>query len=166
MALNYPISCILFPHRLLLSAAQFSSYYNSYEYYLQLTKILFIDSNEVYDWLKMRRNSTFPQNKGGEHVNTIERIRELLTERGWSEYRLVKESGLSQSTISNIFHRNSIPSIPTLEAICRAFGITLSEFFAEGEFVFLSPDQMELFHLLDHPDHEIFLFSGKGRPAF
>lgn len=31
------------------SAAQFSSYYNSYEYYLQLTKILFIDSNEVYD---------------------------------------------------------------------------------------------------------------------
>ena len=92
----------------------------------------------------MRRNSTFPQNKGGEHVNTIERIRELLTERGWSEYRLVKESGLSQSTISNIFHRNSIPSIPTLEAICRAFGITLSEFFAEGESVFLSPDQMEL----------------------
>ena len=48
-------------------------------------------------------------------MDTIKRLRELLIERGWSEYRLMKESGLAQSTISNIFRRNSIPSIPTLE---------------------------------------------------
>ena len=77
---------------------------------------------------------------------TIKRLRELLIERGWSEYRLMKESGLAQSTISNIFRRNSIPSIPTLEAICKALGITLSQFFAEGEFAFLSPDQLKLIY--------------------
>ena len=77
-------------------------------------------------------------------MDTHARLRQLMAERGWTEYRLAKESGLSQSTISNLFARNNYPSIPTLEIICRAFGITLSEFFAEGEFVFLSPDQMEL----------------------
>lgn len=53
--------------------------------------------------------------------------------RGWSEYRLAKESGLSQSTIANVFHRNTLPSIPTLESMCKAFGITLSQFFDESD---------------------------------
>lgn len=39
-----------------------------------------------------------------------------------------------------------MPSITTLEAICNAFGITLSQFFAEdGSFVQLSPEQKEMF---------------------
>lgn len=32
-----------------------------------------------------------------------QRIRELMEQRGWSEYRLAKESGLSQSTVTKIF---------------------------------------------------------------
>ena len=59
------------------------------------------------------------------------RIRELMGERQWSEYRLALASGLSQSTISNIFKRNTVPSVATLEAICAAFGISLAQFFAE-----------------------------------
>ena len=65
-------------------------------------------------------------------MNTNERILQLLKERNWTEYRLAKESGLSQSTISNLFKRNTTPSIPTLEAICNGFGITLSQFFLMG----------------------------------
>ena len=38
-----------------------------------------------------------------------------------------------------------MPSIPTLEAICRGYGITLSQFFAEGEMVELTPDLKEVF---------------------
>lgn len=57
-----------------------------------------------------------------------QRIRELMEQRGWSEYRLAKESGLSQSTVTKIFDRNNLPTIPTLEAICKAFHISLSEF--------------------------------------
>ena len=78
-------------------------------------------------------------------MNAKQRIRELMEERQWSEYRLALESGLSQSTISNIFSRNTTPSIPTLESICKGFGITLAQFFAEGDWVELTPEQHEMF---------------------
>ena len=74
------------------------------------------------------------------------RIKELMKTRGWSEYRLAKESGLSQSTLANIFRRKSIPSIPTLEAICNGLGVSLAQFFAEDELVELSAEQKETFY--------------------
>ena len=73
------------------------------------------------------------------------RLRQLLKERGWTEYRLSKESGLSESTIANVFRRNTLPSISTLEASCEGFGITLSQFFANGEMVEMTPELKELF---------------------
>ena len=78
-------------------------------------------------------------------MNTNERIVALMRERGWSEYRLAKESGLSQSTIANLFQRNTVPSISTLETICAGFGITLAQFFSDGNFVELTDDQVEFF---------------------
>jgi len=68
-----------------------------------------------------------------------------MEERGWTAYRLAKESGLSESTLANIFKRNTVPSIATLEAVCGAFGITLAQFFAEDEMVELTPELKELF---------------------
>lgn len=78
-------------------------------------------------------------------MDVLERLRTLLDERGWTEYRLAKECGLSESTIANIFRRNSVPSITTLESICGGFGITLSQFFADGDMVELTPQAKELF---------------------
>lgn len=78
-------------------------------------------------------------------MDVHKRLRTFLNSRGWTEYRLSKESGLSESTLANIFRRNTQPSIPTLEAICGGFGITLSQFFAENEMVELSPELKELF---------------------
>ena len=83
--------------------------------------------------------------KGGEAMDTHMRLRKLLEERGWTEYRLAKNCGLSESTIANIFRRNTVPSIATLEAICNGFGITLSQFFADGDMVELSADLKALF---------------------
>ena len=83
--------------------------------------------------------------QGGGFLDTHERMRKLLAERGWSEYRLAKEAKLSESTIMNIFRRNATPSIPTLEAICKGFGITVSQFFAENDMVELSPELKALF---------------------
>ena len=65
--------------------------------------------------------------------NAQQRIRQLMDERGWTIYRLAQESKLSQTTISNIFKRNNQPSIPTVNAICDACGITLAQFFAEDD---------------------------------
>ena len=60
------------------------------------------------------------------------RIRELCNQRGWSLYKLSKESGIAYSSLNNIFLRNTQPSIPTLEKICLGFGIQLSDFFSES----------------------------------
>ena len=78
-------------------------------------------------------------------MDTHNRLQQLLKERHWTKYRLSKKSGLSESTIANIFNRNSDPTITTLTAVCNGFGITLSQFFAEQEMVELSPELRELF---------------------
>ena len=78
-------------------------------------------------------------------MDTKMRIRKLMDERQWSEYRLAIASGLSQSTIANIFNRNTTPSVATLEAICHGFGISLAQFFAEGDLVELTSEQKEMF---------------------
>lgn len=79
-------------------------------------------------------------------MDALERIRNLMSERGWTEYKLAKESELPQSTISTLFSRNNLPSIPTLEAICGGLGITMSQFFAEGELVELTKEQKAFFN--------------------
>ena len=79
-------------------------------------------------------------------MDVNERITELMKARGWSEYRLAKESGLSNSTIANIFRRNTIPSIPTLELICDSLGITLSQFFATNDLIELDAAQQATFY--------------------
>ena len=63
-------------------------------------------------------------------LTTINKYRE---ERGWTEYQLAERSGLPQSTISSWYRKNMVPTVPSLEKICNAFGITLSQLFAEGE---------------------------------
>ena len=73
------------------------------------------------------------------------KLQQLLDERGWTKYQLARRCGLSDATIANIFRRNTMPSIPTLETICTGFGITLSQFFAEEEMVELTPELKELF---------------------
>ena len=72
------------------------------------------------------------------------RIKNLMDERQWTEYRLVKESGLPASTVANIFHRSTVPTIPTIEKICETFGITLSQFFSDGNMIELTIEQMKL----------------------
>ena len=52
-------------------------------------------------------------------MDATEKIKQLLKQRGWSAYRLAKESDLSDSTIAN----------------CKGFGITMSQFFADGELI-------------------------------
>ena len=78
-------------------------------------------------------------------MDTNGRIRQLMDERQWTEYRLAKESGLSQSTVANLYKRNTVPSIITLEAICKGFGITLAQFFCEGCLVELNTEQKVMF---------------------
>ena len=77
-------------------------------------------------------------------MDITKRLVELKQRYGWSDYRIAKEAGLSPNTVSNIYRRGNMPSMVTLEALCKAFGITMSQFFAEDELVELTPDLREL----------------------
>ncbi len=78
-------------------------------------------------------------------MDILEQIKKLRELRGWTNYRLAQEAGMSENALSNLFRRNNLPTIPTLESICKGFGITLSQFFAEeGEPRILSESQQEM----------------------
>lgn len=66
-------------------------------------------------------------------MEVLEKIEKLRKEKGWSINYLAMESGLTQSTLNNLYSRNTEPKISTLRAICGAFGISLSQFFKEEE---------------------------------
>lgn len=77
--------------------------------------------------------------------NILDEILRLRLQRGWTEYELAKNSGMTQSTISTWYRKKQIPTISSLNKICQGFGITLSAFFAEGEgAVTLTPEQREM----------------------
>ena len=78
-------------------------------------------------------------------MNVLDRILELRLERNWTEYRLSEESGIAQTTISSWFSKGITPTVPSLMNICRAFNITLSEFFAfDNSPVVLTESQKEV----------------------
>lgn len=78
-------------------------------------------------------------------MNVLDKVKKLQEERGWSTYKLAYEAGLTQSTLSNMFIRGTCPTVDTLEKICEAFGISLSEFFEENDKKsYVSQEELEL----------------------
>ena len=87
--------------------------------------------------------------------DVLSAITEYRLERGWSEYQLAERSGLPQSTISSWYRKDIVPTVPSLEKICDAFGITLSQLFAtDGNPVTLTAKQKELLERWDRLDEE------------
>ena len=87
--------------------------------------------------------------------DVLSAITEYRLERGWSEYQLAERSGLPQSTISSWYRKDIVPTVPSLEKICDAFGITLSQLFAtDGNPVTLTAKQKELLERWDRLNEE------------
>lgn len=63
-------------------------------------------------------------------MDVYRKIDKLCRDRGWTMYELCKRANIPQTTLSTGRKRNNDPSISTLESICMAFGITLSQFFS------------------------------------
>lgn len=81
---------------------------------------------------------------GRETMDVLGRIKELKAERGWTNYQLAQEAAITQSTLTNMFSRKTLPSLTTLAAICDAFGITPSQFFADAGVDGFSEEEAEL----------------------
>ena len=66
-------------------------------------------------------------------MDTLGRVYDLIAERDMTLYQLAKISDVSPSTLRNTKRREGQLKIDTIERICAALGITLSEFFAEQD---------------------------------
>lgn len=78
------------------------------------------------------------------------RLSELCKKRGYTKYRLSQLTGMSQTALGNILTKDSIPTIPTLEKICDAFGISLAQFFTDdGGRLDLTSEQQEILEVWD-----------------
>ena len=81
-------------------------------------------------------------------MDVLEKIRKYRIDRNWTEYQLAEKSELPQSTISSWYRKSQIPTIPSIEKICNAFGITLAQFFTDedSEYTPLTITQRRLLH--------------------
>ena len=69
----------------------------------------------------------------------------LCKKRDMSKYRLSQLTGISQSSIGKIIAKESLPTMPTVEKICDALGVTMAQFFAGMDVpVSLSESQQEV----------------------
>lgn len=96
-------------------------------------------------------------------IDVLDRITYYRKQKNWTEYQLAEQSGLTQSTISSWYRKNMLPNIASLEKICNAFGITLSQFFATDSDTFsLTPIQksilIEINHLTEEQQHALIQF--------
>ena len=78
-----------------------------------------------------------------------ENISSLCEKRNISKYRLSQMSGISQSSLGRIMKQESLPSLVTLEKICEALGVSLSQFFREETSVDLTESQKEVLKIWD-----------------
>ena len=88
-------------------------------------------------------------------MNINKKIEDLCFQRGWSMYELALEAGITQSTLTSMMSRGNPPKIETLQCICEAFGITLSQFFIEDESLeALSKDEKKLISSFRKMSHD------------
>ena len=65
--------------------------------------------------------------------NILVKIVELREARNWSEYQLAERANIPQSTINSWYRKNMTPSISSLEKICTALDISLSQLFSKSQ---------------------------------
>lgn len=77
-------------------------------------------------------------------MDYFRKVDKLRVARGWSFYRLSQETGLSQQTFTQWMNGKTIPTIPALQSVCKAFDITLAEFLAEDDIIVATPENKSL----------------------
>ncbi|WP_425058544.1 hypothetical protein SCACP_32020 [Sporomusa carbonis] len=80
------------------------------------------------------------------------RIIELRQRKEWSQYKLYKEAGIGQTTLSEIESGKKAPTVTTLAKICQALEISLADFFSEDNLSAVQHKNNEIDEE-DLPDH-------------
>lgn len=65
--------------------------------------------------------------------DVLKKIEIEKQKRGWTDYQLAQNAEINQSILSTWKQRQIEPSLASIEQICKAFGISLAQFFTEDE---------------------------------
>lgn len=89
--------------------------------------------------------------KNNEEKNkVIRRIEELCKKNDITVYRLSINSAIPYTTLNNMIRNDTLPTIPTIEKICKGFNITMAQFFQSEEiYDSLTLEQKELLEIWD-----------------
>lgn len=89
------------------------------------------------------------------------RIKELCEVHGLTVYKLSQKTGISQTALGNIISQKSVPTVPTIQKICDAFGISLAQFFVRNEgrenLTDLQREILDTWEELDSREREIMI---------
>ena len=78
-------------------------------------------------------------------IDILARITGHRISRDWTEYQLAQKSGIPQSTISSWYRKKMLPTLSSLDKICRTFDMTMAQFLSENDgLTEITPDQREL----------------------
>ena len=78
-------------------------------------------------------------------IDVIKKLENLRKDRGLTIYKLTQIADISQQTYHNWLDGKSMPSLYTLNNILTAMGISLGEFFMEGNFIEVTKDIKKFF---------------------
>ncbi len=88
-------------------------------------------------------------------------IKQLCEKHKMSKYRLAQLTGMSQTAVGNIISKASIPTLPTLEKICDAFGMTMAQFFTDDgtrpDLTNMQSEMMDVWEDLDEYEQKILI---------
>ncbi len=77
-----------------------------------------------------------------------ERILELLKKKGWTKYKLAQETGLYKTTVYDWFNdKGYTPDRKSIELVCAALNISLTEFYSGVDESELDGEQILLLEL-------------------
>lgn len=78
-------------------------------------------------------------------IDILAHISDHRISRNWTEYQLAQKSGIPQSTISTWYRKKMLPTLSSLDKICRAFDMTMAQFLSENDgLTEITPDQRDL----------------------
>ncbi|GMB01663.1 helix-turn-helix transcriptional regulator [Pelosinus sp. IPA-1] len=88
-------------------------------------------------------------------MTIAERIIQLRTKKGYSTNKLSQLAEIGQATLREIEIGKKSPNIITLEKICKALEISLSDFFSEDGISTTNHDDNEIDNLPEHIQKEL-----------
>ncbi len=63
----------------------------------------------------------------------LTKIESIRMKKGISKYRLASDANIPYTTLTNMFKKDTMPTLPTLQKICEGLDITMAQFFMDED---------------------------------